>query len=95
MPQNYEQSLEIAEPLTGKTIKRYKQLALDNRVWLALGGFPEAVQGNEKKRYSKPGITLLSVVIDTCIIVNEEGSIVHTYRKMHLYDVDLTHKVSY
>ena len=31
--------VEIAESLSGPTLKKYKQLALDNRVWLSLGGF--------------------------------------------------------
>ncbi len=37
----------------------------------------------------------LKTNIATSIVVNEEGNIVQTYRKLHLYDVDLTNKVSW
>lgn len=33
-------------------MKRYKQIALDNRVWLSLGGFHETCVENPTKRYS-------------------------------------------
>ena len=42
----------MAEPLTGNLMKRYKQLALDNRIWLSLGGFQETCDSNVEKRYS-------------------------------------------
>lgn len=39
MGRNYTDGIEISETLKGPIIKRYKQLALDNRIWLSLGGF--------------------------------------------------------
>ncbi len=39
MGKSYTDGIEIAEPLTGSILKKYKQLALDNRIWLSLGGF--------------------------------------------------------
>ena len=55
---------------------RYKQLALDNQVWLSLGCFPE--HDNESGNYYL-----------THSIINEEGNIAAKYRKMHMFDVDL------
>lgn len=79
MGRNYTDGIEMAEPLTGKIIKMYKQLALDNRIWLSLGGFQEKINGNIDKRYN------------THVIINEEGNFVSEYRKLHLFDIDLTH----
>lgn len=31
--------------------------------------------------------------LDTHVIINEEGQIASIYRKVHLFDIDLTHKV--
>jgi len=53
MGRSYTDGIEIAQPLNGKIIKRYKQLALDSRVWLSLGGFQETCDSNPSKRYSK------------------------------------------
>ena len=64
------------EVIGGSLFNRYKQLALDNRVWLSLGSFPEASQ-------NKPGSTY-----STHVIVNEEGNIAATYRKLHMFDTD-------
>ena len=50
-------------------------------MWLSLGGFHAQVENIPDKRYN------------THIIINEEGNIVQEYRKLHIFDVDLTHKV--
>lgn len=60
--------------MTGPIIKKYKQLALDNRVWLSLGGFAETCEHNPNKRYSKHIYIVTNV--DTHITIDEEGSIV-------------------
>jgi deaminated glutathione amidase len=91
MPRTYEESIKAAEPLNGPILKKYKQLALDNRVWLSLGGFAERCDHNPAKRYSK--YSMNNITLDTHLIINEEGNIVQEYRKLHLYDIDLTHKV--
>ena len=33
------------------------------------------------------------IVLDTHIVINEEGNIVQTYRKLHIFDIDLSNKV--
>ena len=78
MGRSYEDDIAAAEPLSGPSIKRYRQLALDNRVWLSLGGFQERIEGSTK-RYN------------THLLINEEGNIVKEYRKLHLFDIDMTH----
>jgi predicted amidohydrolase len=36
---HFEESIRMAEPLYGPIIKKYKQIALENQIWLSLGGF--------------------------------------------------------
>jgi len=59
-----------AETLEGEFIQRYRKLASDNKMWLALGGFHE--RAGDK-------------LYNTHVIVNDSGEIVKSYRKMHLY----------
>jgi predicted amidohydrolase len=70
------ESVSIAEPLDGPIITRYCQLARDQTIWLSLGGFQE--KGPDEEH-----------VYNSHLIVNSDGEIVHTYRKMHLFEVDL------
>jgi len=89
--QSFQESTQMAEPLDGPLMKRYTQLALDNRVWISFGGFQEQYDKDKSKRFSN---TAHLPRIDTHIIANDEGKIVAIYRKMHLFDVDLEARVT-
>ena len=65
------------ERIGGPLFNKYRQLALDHQVWLSLGSFPENSASEPNKTYA------------THVIVNEEGNIAATYRKLHMFDVDL------
>eukprot|EP00347_Sterkiella_histriomuscorum_P016018 403354809 len=71
-------SLAMSEPLTGPLMTKYCEIAKKNNVWLSLGGFQEKCDISENKRYN------------THVIVNSQGQIVSTYRKLHLFDIDLS-----
>jgi hypothetical protein len=44
---NRSEANEIAENVkNGELFLRYRQLAMDNRVWLSLGGFPERLKSD-------------------------------------------------
>lgn len=68
-------ALQYAQALTGEYMTIYKQLAKDNDIWLSLGGFQELCLSNEAKYHN------------THIVINNQGEIVSTYRKLHLFDV--------
>ena len=59
---------------------QYRQLALDNQVWLSLGSFPELCPSDPTKHYQ------------THYIINNEGNIVTKYRKMHMFDLEMASK---
>ncbi|CDW72198.1 nitrilase homolog 1-like [Stylonychia lemnae] len=71
-------SSQIAEPLDGPIMTKYSSLAKELKVWLSLGGFQEKIDANPLKRYN------------THVIINDEGQIVSAYRKLHLFDIDLS-----
>ncbi len=73
--ENSEQSQKIAEPLHAAMFQSYCQLAKEYRVWLSLGGFLE------KDAYQN--------IFNTHIIVDDTGKIKATYRKVHLFSLDM------
>jgi len=74
-----EGKLAIAEPLPegGPILARFQALAKERGVELVLGGFWE--RGSDPKK-----------VRNACVHVAEDGSVRAVYRKIHLFDVDLS-----
>ncbi|XP_043472653.1 deaminated glutathione amidase [Leptopilina heterotoma] len=66
----------MAENLEGNTIKNYKQLASEEKIWLSLGGLHEVTADNPDKVYNAH------------VLINDNGEIVSVYRKIHLFDMD-------
>ncbi|CAG4978448.1 unnamed protein product [Colias eurytheme] len=78
---NKKDTLTSAEPiLTGNTVKQYRDLAAKHNVWLSMGGVHEKDESNPNKMFN------------THIIINNNGEIVQTYRKLHLFDVEIPEK---
>ncbi|KAM7499214.1 hypothetical protein LguiA_023628 [Lonicera macranthoides] len=69
-------SLKIAEPLEGPIMKGYCSLARESNIWLSLGGFQE--KGSDDAH-----------LCNTHVLIDDAGNIRSTYRKMHLFDVDV------
>ena len=68
---------EFAEPLTGKTVSGFQELALKHKISLLMGGFFEENPENPKK------------VFNTSILIDRQGEILGFYRKIHLFDTSL------
>ena len=71
-----------AQPLDGPLVRGFGELARKLEVFLLLGSFPELAPG-EAKPYN------------TSVLLGPQGDILATYRKMHLFDVDLANGPSY
>jgi predicted amidohydrolase len=67
--------LDAAAP--GPILGALFELAAKNNVWLVGGGMPERVAGDERRTYN------------TAVVVSPAGAIAATYRKIHLFDVDI------
>ncbi|KAI4351203.1 hypothetical protein L6164_005582 [Bauhinia variegata] len=70
------ESVQIGEPLDGPIMQKYCFLARESSIWLSLGGFQERGSDDEH-------------VCNTHVIVDDAGEIISTYRKIHLFDVDV------
>ena len=66
-------SLDIAEDLEGSTIQKYQRLARETNMTLSLGGFQEKSRDPKK-------------VYNTHVIINSNGDLISTYKKIHLFD---------
>ncbi|GAB2276689.1 Deaminated glutathione amidase, chloroplastic/cytosolic [Dionaea muscipula] len=71
------ESLKIAETLDGPVMNQYCSLARESHIWLSLGGFQE--KGSDD-----------SHLCNTHVIVDDTGNIRSKYRKIHLFDVDVS-----
>ncbi|KAK7343252.1 hypothetical protein VNO77_11860 [Canavalia gladiata] len=69
-------SVSVAQPLDGPIMNQYRSLARDFSIWLSLGGFQE--KGSDPQH-----------LCNTHVIVDDTGKIRASYRKIHLFDVDV------
>jgi predicted amidohydrolase len=72
----HEEKVRRAEPLTGPTVARFADLARGLGIHLLLGSFNE--KSDEAAR-----------CYNTSVLFSPEGEILGTYRKIHLFDVDV------
>lgn len=77
-----DQKPPSAQPLDGPLVSDFRDLAGKLGVFLLLGSFPE-MAGDEERPYN------------TSVLLGPQGDILATYRKMHLFDVDLSKGPSY
>lgn len=73
------ETLHLSEPLGGSLLGEYKQLARECGLWLSLGGFHE--RGQDWEQTQK--------IYNCHVLLDSEGSVVATYRKTHLCDVEI------
>ncbi|URD87713.1 Carbon-nitrogen hydrolase [Musa troglodytarum] len=76
------ESLKIAQPLDGPIMQRYCSLARESNIWLSLGGFQE--KGPDD-----------SHLYNTHVLLDSSGNVRKTYRKIHLFDVDVPGNMVY
>lgn len=76
-----EDERSAAEPIPGPTSDRLAALAAELRVHLVGGSLLEAVPGETK-------------VYNTCPVFDPHGALLATYRKIHLFDVDIPDQVT-
>lgn len=72
-----QETLEQAEALDGPRVKQYCELANEYKLFLSCGGFHERCPNEEK-------------VFNTHLMIDPNGKIVSIYRKIHLFDVDIS-----
>ncbi len=71
-----------AEPLTGPTCERFSSLADELSVHLLLGSFAERSEDPDR-------------CFNTSVLFGPDGGVISTYRKIHLFDVDVSDDVRF
>ena len=69
--------VDVAEPIGGRITDHFCDIAEQTDSWVTLGSFPERTDV-ENKTYN------------TQVLIDASGEIVETYRKLHLFDVDIS-----
>jgi deaminated glutathione amidase len=72
---------EFAEPIPGPSSAAIAELARELRIYLLAGSILEEIPGSEK-------------AYNTSLLFDPAGKVVASYRKIHLFDVDLANGVS-
>jgi deaminated glutathione amidase len=67
---------ELAEPLDGPVIAAARSWARDLGIHLVAGSVPERIPGRER-------------LSNTSLLIAPDGEVVATYRKIHMFDVDV------
>ncbi|MCP4037615.1 MAG: carbon-nitrogen hydrolase family protein [bacterium] len=65
-----------AQDVDGEIVSCVRELAREHAVWILGGSFPEAIHDSER-------------VYNCSVLVSPEGTVAATYRKIHLFDVEL------
>ncbi|HKI56593.1 MAG TPA: carbon-nitrogen hydrolase family protein [Trueperaceae bacterium] len=74
--------LAAAEPIPGPTIQGFQEIARSSDAWIVCGSIPELSDEEER-------------VYNTSVLVGPDGRIHASYRKIHLFDVDLSADMVY
>jgi len=83
LPENFAflrregEPIPCAQDLEGEIVTTLRELAVRHRIWLLGGTFPEATAAGDR-------------IHNTSVVVDPEGRIAAVYRKIHLFDVDLS-----
>jgi predicted amidohydrolase len=72
-----EDEFSAAEPIPGPTTETLASLAKKEKIWLHGGSILERVSGKEK-------------LYNTTVVFDPHGEIVTRYRKIHLFDIEVT-----
>ena len=79
----YEGSpITLREPLDGEVVGTMRRLARELRRHLLLGSIPEHVPGQKR-------------IFNTSVLIGPDGKLLATYRKLHLFDIDIPDGVSF
>jgi predicted amidohydrolase len=78
---NKGEEIKSAEPIPGPTAQELAGLARELGIYLLGGSILEAIPGNEK-------------AYNTSLLFGPQGNLLASYRKIHLFDVDLEQGVS-
>lgn len=75
-----KEKFELAEPIDGTLMSKYRDTAKQNKVWLSLGGLHTRLEGDER-------------LINTHVIIDDAGEMRSSYHKTHLFNLEIPNVV--
>ena len=78
----HAEKVRLAEPLDGPTVQRFSALARDHGLHVLMGSFNEASDDPDR-------------CYNTSVLLGPDGAVIASYRKVHLFDVDLNAEVCF
>ena len=75
--------IAIAEDLSGPLTQAFVDIATNYKVWVSVAGLPERCEKDPENTYN------------TQVLVNPEGAFAATYRKIHLFDAQVSDEIRY
>ena len=78
----HAEKVRSAEPLSGPTVSRYRDLAAELGITLLIGSVNEAAPTEGK-------------CFNTSVLIGPDGALLASYRKIHLFDVDVSDEVRF
>lgn len=94
------ETIALAESLNGDTVQFYQRLAKENNVWLSLGGIHEIITDCVSMArliynctyhlscFALQDNVKTDKIHNSHVIIDNAGSLVAVYRKLHLFDVE-------
>ncbi len=83
----HEEKVRRAEPLDGETVRRFGALARELEIHLLLGSYNEQSEA--------PSPVPPHRCANTSVLFGPDGAILASYRKIHLFDVDVPNGVTF
>jgi predicted amidohydrolase len=77
-----EEKIPIAEHEDGSIVSAYRDMARENALWIAVGSYPEKIDGAQQ-------------TYNTFVVISDAGEVVARYRKIHLFDAQVEGGVSF
>ncbi|QOS13570.1 putative carbon-nitrogen hydrolase (plasmid) [Haloferax gibbonsii] len=73
---------EVAESLDGPTVTQFAEKAREHGLFVHTGSFFEQIPGSDR-------------VYNTSVVIDPDGEVLNSYRKAHLFDIEIDGSVEY
>lgn len=76
------EEIPFAEPIDGPLVKSMRKLAKELGIYLLCGSIPEKIKRSKR-------------IYNTSLLINPKGKTIATYRKIHLFDINIKGKAAF
>ncbi len=76
------EEIPFAEPIDGPLVNSMKKLAKELGIYLLCGSIPEKIKRSKR-------------IYNTSLLINPKGKTIATYRKIHLFDINIKGKAAF